>query len=47
MGTEKDLIGTKKYKALQKETITRVVLTATTAPKAPWLVKDITESMKN
>lgn len=42
MGTEKDLIGTKKYKAFQKETITCVILTATRAPKAPRLVKEIT-----
>lgn len=42
MGTEKDLIGTKKYKAFQKETITCVILTATSDPKAPCLVKEIT-----
>lgn len=40
MGTERDLIGTKKYKAFQKETITCVILTAASAPKLPCLAKE-------
>lgn len=41
MGTERDLIGTKKYKAFQKETITCVILTAPSVPKSPCLVKEM------
>lgn len=41
MGTKKSLTGTKKYKAFQKDTETCLRKTATGAPKALRMAKEI------